>query len=227
MNIDQERATPFSRTEKFRSNASDLRPQKLEEIVAANARLAFGLVDTPSVRSRVYDLRLLFYKEEFPYLLGGTHGRAGEDAFDKDSLIFYCRDGDAIIGTCRVTPLIEKQWEISPCMPKHVLLPTDADTVQLNRVYVLQSHCNICVHEFMFYHFAELLLRYTSFRRYFAICSAPLVRLYKRIGARLAHPDAFRLNDRAQHNYYFVAGTISAFREAVEARYHLPPKPIL
>jgi hypothetical protein len=203
------------------------RPQRLEEIVAANARLTFGLVDTPSTRAEVYDLRLLFYKEKFPYLLGGTNAHPAEDTLDKDSLTFYCRDGDTVVGTCRITPQIANQWEISPSMPTQISLPTEADTVQLNRVYVLQTHSHICVHEFMFYHFAELLLRYTSFRRYFATCNAALVRLYKRIGARLAHPEAFHLNNRGSHNYYLVAGTILAFREAVERRYHIQSKPIL
>jgi hypothetical protein len=192
-------------------------------IAGLNSAFTFALAETEQERSGVYDLRQSIWVDEFPYLLkpATTTGHPAKDEFDDRSWVFACRNGDEVVGSCRCSPMLDGRWEISSSLPPDVELTFDPNvTVQLDRVYVRAGHRNICLHEFLFYHFSNWMLRHTPYERYFAVCNAGLVRLYRKLGAKLAH-GGIRLIGRGSHKYYIVEGNISHFNAIMKQLYSL------
>jgi hypothetical protein len=118
--------------------------------------------------------------------------------------------------------MLDDQWEISSSLPLGLRLPFDArTTVQLDRVYVRDGYRNSCLHEFLFFHFSNWMLQHSAYTNYFAVCNAELVRLYHRLGARLAISEGVPLSGRASHKYYVVEGRIAEFNAIIKKRYSL------
>jgi hypothetical protein len=180
-------------------------------IVKTNSAYSYKIAETEDEKSRIYDLRETIWREEFPYLLKrAAAGHPAKDAYDDRSWLYYCRNADDIIGSCRGSPMLDGQWEISSSLPPDVRLQYDPQTtVQIEKVYVRAGYRNGCLHEFLFYYFSNWLLEHTAYTNYFAVCNAELVRLYRRLGAKPASRKGLLLTGRASHKYYVVEGEIS------------------
>jgi hypothetical protein len=192
-------------------------------IVKTNSAFTYKIAETEEEKSKIYDLRESIWKEELPYLLKrAAVGHPAEDAFDDRSWLYYCRDGEDTIGSCRCSPMLDGQWEISSSLPHDVRLQFDPQTtVQLERVYIRAGYRNSCLHEFLFYYFSNWMLKHTTYTRYFAVCNAELVRLYRGLGAKLALREGLLLTRRASHKYYVLEGQISDFNILIKNKYSL------
>lgn len=189
-----------------------------------NANLSYKIAKSEAEKTSIYELRKQIWEEDFPYLLQpGNGSHPAKDGFDDHSWLYYCRNSEQTVGSCRCSPMVEGQWEISSSLPKEVRLNFDpAVTVQLEKVYIRSGYRNSCLHEFLFYHFSNWMLENTAYTRYFAVCNAGLVRLYRRLGARLALPHGIRLRGRAAHTYYVLEGGISDFNAIIKKTHSIP-----
>lgn len=187
------------------------KPPSCRPTGAGNEALVYKLAETEAEKARIYDLRESIWRQHFPYLLNGANGgHPAKDAFDDRSWLFYCSDGAEVVGSCRCSPMLDGQWEISASLPPHIRLDFDPrTTVQVEKVYVHDAYRNSSLHEYLFYHFSAWLLSHTAYTRYFAVCRAELVRLYRRLGAQLVSPEGLLLHGRAAHKYYLIEGGIA------------------
>jgi hypothetical protein len=192
-------------------------------IVKTNSAFTYKIAETEEEKSKIYDLRESIWKEKFPYLLKrAAVGHPAKDAFDDRSWLYYCRDAEDIIGSCRCSPMLDGQWEISSSLPHDVRLQYDPQTtVQMEKVYIRDGYRNKYLHEFLFYYFSNWMLKHTTYTRYFAVCNAELVRLYHRLGAKPAFRRGFLLTGRASHKYYVLDGQISDFNSIIKKTYSL------
>lgn len=171
--------------------------------------------------NQIFELRRKIFLKKFPYLLNATFPHPAQDEFDGISTLFYASANGTVVGSCRITPFVNNEWEISRNLPANLLLTYDPKvTIQLNRVYIDDQYVNQNLHAFLFYEFSKWVLEYTSYRRYFATCNAGLVRLYRGLGARLDQGDGFKLKGRGNHDYYLVSGCIEEFKSIIETKFY-------
>ena len=192
-------------------------------VVRPNAALTYKIAETEEEKSKIYDLRESIWKEDFPYLLKyASAGHPAKDAFDDRSWLYFCREAKDIIGTCRASPMLDGQWEISSSLPHDVRLHYDPQTtLQMERVYIRSGYRNSSLHEFLFYHFSSWMLEHTAYTTYFAVCNAKLVRLYRRLGAKPAWREGLLLTGRAPHKYYVVEGQIADVNVTIKKAHSL------
>ena len=186
----------------------------------AENTLVFRRAFTEEEKLEIYRSRLEICQQGFQYILDYSSPYPAKDRFDDCSILFYVRADERIVASCRITPFVNNEWEISNNLPDDFNLNVDTDiTVQLNRVYIDKDYRNQYLHEFMFYYFSDWVLQNTSYKEYFAICNAGLVRLYKRVGATPGQEEGFHLKKRGEHLYYFVKGSIAEFNSIVRSNY--------
>jgi hypothetical protein len=192
-------------------------------IVEANAAFTYKIAETEEEKTQIYDLRETIWREEFPYLLRpAAAGHPAQDAYDDRSWLYGCWNSEDVIGSCRCSPMLDGQWEISASLPADVVLPFDPQTtIQLEKVYIRDGYRCCCLHEFLFYHFSNWMNAHTAYTNYFAVCNAELVRLYRKLGATLALREGLLLRGRAQHKYYVVEGRIAEFNAIIKKAYAL------
>lgn len=182
---------------------------KMKNTIVTDDGYCFKLATSEVEKNEIYDSRYRIAKDLFPYLFKESkYGHLAKDDYDDASFLFYCKK-ESIIASCRASPLINGAWEVDDSLPEGINLDFDNDrTLQLNRVYIDENYRNENLHAYMFYYFGLWVLNNTQYDRYFAICNAGLVRMYKRIGAEILLKDGFKLKDHLSHNYYLVGGRI-------------------
>jgi hypothetical protein len=179
--------------------------------------LVFKKACTEEEKQEIYISRMNICQENFPYILDHKNIYPAKDEFDDFSTLFYVKAENKIVASCRITPFHNGKWEISRNLPDNISFKFNNEiTVQLNRVYIEKDFRNENLHEFMFYHFSEWVLANTHYKKYFAICNAGLVRLYKRVGAVLERDHGFYLRGRGDHLYYCVKGGIKEFNAIIK-----------
>jgi hypothetical protein len=179
--------------------------------------LTFKLAETEAEKNEIYDSRFEIAKDKFPYLFHtDIYGHIAKDDYDDASLLFYCKE-KSIIGSCRASPVINDKWEFTDALPEDMNFVFDNQhTLQLNRVYINENHRNKELHALLFYNFSLWVIKNTPYTRYFAICNAGLVRMYKKLGAELLLDEGFGLKNRTPHNYYLVGGQIEDIISTIE-----------
>ncbi len=190
---------------------------RIEGTVTPETSLIFKLAETETEKKRIYDSRYEIARDKFPYLFQtDEYGHVAKDGYDDHSYLFYCWD-KSIVGSCRASPSIDGAWEFSDALPDGMHFDIDEQrTLQLNRVYIDEKHRNHDLHAYLFYNFSLWVVRNTSYDRYFAICNAGLVRMYKRLGAELLRQESFNLRGRSAHQYYVVGGRIADIITTIE-----------
>ncbi|CAD0003918.1 GNAT family N-acetyltransferase [Flavobacterium salmonis] len=193
---------------------------KINDTLTRDTSFTFKLAETQTEKNEIYNSRYEIAKEKFPYLFNTSkYGHIAKDGYDDHSFLFYCKD-KAIIGSCRASPIINGKWEFSDALPEYLnFVFNDQSTLQLNRVYIDENHRNKELHALLFYNFSCWVINNTSYTRYFAICNAGLVRMYKRLGAELLLEQGFELKDRSSHNYYLVGGQIEDIINTIEHKH--------
>ena len=205
-----------------RGSANDMSITKYMETIYASRdgssrsdepMMVYRVAQSEEEKRRVYDSRYRISAAIYPFLFtSDRYGHVAKDAFDDESYIYYCEADGQVVASCRATPCINGKWEITDSLPRDFeLQAAPTTTLQLNRVYIEENFRRINLHEKLFFYFSLWVLENTPYTQYFATCNAGLVRLYKRLGAKVATPEGLNLKGRLDHKYYVVEGEISDF----------------
>lgn len=194
-----------------------------QKIIKQHADLNYKVATTQFEMNQIYDLRYEVAKDLYPHLFqSNQYGHLAKDKFDDASFHSYCKKAHKMIGCFRATPNVNNQWEINDSLVEDILVKVDKEhTLQYNRIYIDKNFRNQSIHEILFYKLSLSILENTQYKKYFAICNAGLVRMYKKIGAVLIYQDGFKLKNRLSHNYYLIGGQIEEFVEIIQSKYRV------
>ena len=180
--------------------------------------VSLGFVSCQSQRDRIYQLRESIYQDNMSYLLNTDDGLpASADKFDAISYIFYCRQGDRIIASCRYTPAINGEWE-SPGVTKAAnLVPANkSQMLEIGRLLVAPEYRSQMISELLVWAASDWLGQNTRYKYFYAVCVPALVRFYRHFGSQSIPKTKIVLPERQNKSYRIVYGSMNRVANTLE-----------
>ena len=185
-------------------------PNEEYQASIADLSLSMGFVSCQSQCDRIYQLRETVYQDKMSYLLNTDDGLpASADKFDAVSYIFYCRQGDRIIASCRYTPAINGEWE-SPGITKAAkLVPVNpAQMLEIGRLLVAPEYRSQLISELLVWAASDWLEQNSPYQYFYAVCAPALVRFYRHFGSQSIPKTKIILPERQNKSYRIVYGSM-------------------
>ena len=194
-------------------------PNEEYQASIGNLSLSLGFVSCQSQRDRIYQLRKTVYQDNMSYLLNTDDGLpASADKFDAVSYIFYCRQGDRIIASCRYTPAINGEWESPGITEAANLVPANQfQMLEIGRLLVAPKYRSQLIAELLVWAASDWLGQNTRYQYFYAVCAPALVRFYRHFGSQSIPKTKIVLPERQNKSYRIVYGSMNTVATTLEA----------
>lgn len=205
-------------TLKYNSNFDNLNGSLEYQISINNLQLYLGIADSAEQYRQIYQLRELVYQNKMGYLLNTESDLPlSADKFDDSSYLFYCRQNNSILASCRYTPSLDGKWESPRITDAADLIPTDkTKMLQIGRLVVTPEYRSQLLSEILVWAASQWLQNNTEYESCYAICVPALVRFYRHFGARSLPKTKIVLPERQNKSYRIVYGSIADIAQTLE-----------
>lgn len=175
-------------------------------------QITLGIVRSTEQLSQIYQLRENVYQDKMSYLLNYKDGlNPSEDMLDGSSYIFYCRQDNHLLASCRYTPSVNGKWESPEIARVATLVPTDqSQLLQVGRLLITPEYRGQMLSEIIMWASCHWLYHNTEYKTLYAICIPTLVRFYRHFGSKLVANVKITLPERQNKTYRVIYGFIDS-----------------
>ena len=183
-----------------------------------NLQLYLGIANSAEQYRQIYQLRESVYQNKMSYLLNTESDLpSSADKFAELSYLFYCRQDNSILASCRYTPSLDGKWESSRITDAADLIPTDkTKMLQIGRLVVTPEYRSQLLSEILVWSASQWLKNNTEYEFCYGVCVPALVRFYRHFGVRFLPKTKIVLPERQNKSYRIVYGSIADIAQTLE-----------